>query len=55
MKPYRQLTERHPVYEQMPEGWNEIKGALTAPVGYRWIYNCRPMFDNNYKKALLKI
>lgn len=38
----------------MPEGWKEIKGATTAPNGYKWIFNGKSVFSKEYKHALLK-
>lgn len=34
----------------MPDGWVEIKGALTAPNGYKWINK----FKGGYDRALCK-
>ena len=39
----------------MPEGWKEIKGATTAPNGYKWIFNGKSIFSKEYEHALLKI
>ena len=39
----------------MPEGWKEIKGAMTAPNGYIWIFNGKSIFSKEYEHALLKI
>jgi hypothetical protein len=41
--------------DTMPEGWKEIKGAMTAPNGYIWIFNGKSIFSKEYKQALLKI
>ena len=38
----------------MPEGWKEINGAMTAPNGYKWIFNGKSVFSKEYKHALLK-
>ena len=42
------------VYERKPNGWKEDKGARTAPVGYKWINNCKSRFGGEFKQALLK-
>jgi len=41
--------------DAMPEGWKEIKGAMTAPNGYIWIFNGKSIFSKEYEHALLKI
>lgn len=38
----------------MPDGWTELKGAQTAPKGYRWISNNKSRWDSERKTALLK-
>lgn len=43
------------VYDEMPNGWREIKGALTAPVGYKWICNNKSVFSKERETGLLKI
>lgn len=55
MKGYERLLERVKVFYQMPDGWKEIKGALTAPNGYIWIFNRKSIFSKEYQQALLKI
>lgn len=48
-----------PVYQEMPEGWDYLKGAATAPCGYRWIWNRESRFARKnhenvkYKDAFL--
>lgn len=42
------------VYERKPNGWKEDTGATTAPVGYKWINNCKSRFGGEFKQALLK-
>ena len=39
----------------MPDGWREVKGALTAPIGYVWIWNGKSIFSDEYRHALLKV
>lgn len=43
------------VYKKIPKGWKEIKGATTAPAGYKWIDNGERLFGGNYKSAFVKI
>lgn len=43
-----------PVYNNIPSGWAEIKGASTAPIGYIWISNNKSYFSGERKQALLK-
>ena len=40
--------------EKVPEGFKELKGALTAPVGYTWYANGKSIFDKTYKQILVK-
>ena len=42
------------VYQRMPNGWKETEGALTAPVGYKWIDNGKSLFKGR-KSALLEV
>ena len=44
-----------PIYDTMPDGWIEIKGATTAPNGYVWINNRKSIFTKEYRHALLRI
>ena len=44
-----------PRYDEMPDGWREVKGALTAPIGYVWIWNGKSIFSDEYRHALLKV
>ena len=43
------------VFNEKPNGWCVIQGALTAPRGYKWINNGKSFFSNEYQQALLKI
>lgn len=43
------------IFDKMPDGWKEIKGATTAPNGFAWIHNCQSPFTGEYKHALVKI
>ena len=42
------------VYDELPLGWKEIKGALTAPEGYVWIHNGRSLFGGEYRHGLIR-
>lgn len=44
------------IYNKMPEGWEALKGALTAPKGYIWIWNKKSRFgtSRNFQHGLLK-
>ena len=42
-----------PVMKTVPEGWREIKGAMTAPKGYAWISNGKSRFSKGYQAALV--
>jgi hypothetical protein len=44
-----------PIYDTMPDGWVEIRGATTAPNGYVWINNRKSIFTKEYRHALLRI
>lgn len=48
------------VYDEMPDGWAELRGSTMAPAGYTFIYNKQPMWiDGEYnperKQALLRL
>ena len=43
------------IFTSMPDGWKDIKGALTAPNGYKWIFNGCSLFTDDYRQALLKV
>jgi len=42
------------VYESMPDGWHENRGAQTAPRGYVWISNGVSVFSPDYRHGLLR-
>ncbi len=54
MKKYDKLLTEVPVYDTVPRGWSEIKGAQTAPRGYKWISNNKSYFGGERKQALVK-
>lgn len=41
-------------FDEIPQGWKQIVGAMTAPVGYEWISNGKSRFSADYRKALVK-
>lgn len=43
------------ILDTIPEGWKVIEGATTAPNGYKWIYNCKSLFDKEYRQAIVKM
>lgn len=55
MKKYSNLLNTTKVFTEMPDRWHEIIGALTAPIGYKWITNGKPFFTKEYQQALLKM
>jgi len=40
------------ILRQVPEGWHEMKGATTAPIGAKWVGH-GSRFDPGYQHALL--
>ncbi len=40
--------------ETPPEGWVEMKGAMTAPKGYTWYSNNKSLLSGNRKTVLVK-
>lgn len=34
--------------------WKEIKGATTAPLGYKWVSNGKSHFSKDYKAKIVK-
>jgi hypothetical protein len=40
-------------YWAMPEGWKELKGAMTAPKGWVWAYNGKSVFQSGRKIGLV--
>jgi len=43
------------VYDHLPDGWIVKLTAQTNPIGYVWICNNKPMFDDKYEHGLMKI
>ena len=41
------------VLNHIPEGWRLLPGAMTAPRGYKWIYNGESLFSGKRKTALV--
>lgn len=43
------------VLKRLPKNWSPIKGAMTAPRGYKWVSNNKSLFKGERKTALVKI
>ena len=41
------------VLDHVPKGWKILEGAMTAPRGYKWIYNGESLFSGKRKTALV--
>lgn len=41
------------VLNHIPEGWRLLSGAMTAPRGYRWVFNGESLFSGKRKRALV--
>lgn len=41
------------IFDTMPDGWHEIRGAMTAPSGYIWINNGVSLFSDEYRRISL--
>lgn len=46
-------NKQYPVYDKLPKGWVIIKGATTAPCGYKWISNNKSRFSGERKLAFI--
>ena len=42
------------IYNKKPNGWNDVKGAMTAPDGTKWIDNGKSITSGKYQSALVK-
>lgn len=42
------------VLNKAPKGWKDLKGATTAPNGYKWMSNGKSLFGGEYQHALVK-
>ena len=47
-------NKEYDALDELPKGWKIVKGATTAPVGYRWICNGKSRFSGKRKLAFLK-
>ena len=54
-KLFSELLSEVPVYDSIPPGYSEIKGATTAPLGYKWISNNKSYCGGERKQALVKL
>jgi len=43
------------IYKAIPEGWKELNGCLTAPIGTVWISNIATFKSENRKRGILLI
>lgn len=43
------------ICNRMPTGFRTLRGALTAPRGYKWIWNGHSRFSGYFRHALLKL
>lgn len=41
--------------EEVPQGWKETEGAMTAPNGYKWYDNGESLFGGKYEHGLFPI
>lgn len=41
------------VLDHIPEGWRLLPGAMTAPRGYKWIFNGESLFSGKRERALV--
>ena len=41
------------VLNHIPEGWRLLLGAMTAPRGYRWVFNGESLFSGKRERALV--
>lgn len=55
MEKIEEFAEKHnvPIYEEMPEGFHINEGALTAPVGAKWIKDNGSVLEKTVKRGLL--
>lgn len=49
------MLEHYSTLDELPQDWIYIKGATTAPKGYRWANNNKSRFEPGYKHALIKV
>ncbi len=47
--------EKVELLTEIPEGWKELKGSMTAPIGTVWVSNREPFKSGNRKSALLLV
>ncbi|MDD3231655.1 MAG: hypothetical protein PHE09_20975 [Oscillospiraceae bacterium] len=44
-----------PFYDAVPEGWKRIRGAMTAPLGYCWIWNGKSRFGGECEQGIVTL
>lgn len=42
------------ILDSLPAGWSFIKGAMTAPKGYKWACNRKSPFSKEGRSALVR-
>ena len=42
------------VLDYIPDGWVEVKNAMTAPNGYKWYSNGKSLFNGEREHCLVK-
>ncbi|MDL2301140.1 hypothetical protein LJC58_02170 [Lachnospiraceae bacterium OttesenSCG-928-D06] len=54
MEKIKEFAEKYNTvcYTDIPEGWEETKGATTAPAGAMWINNGKSRFSEEYESGL---
>lgn len=53
---YKGKTRNLPVIKgnRIPKGWKENMHATTAPQGWKWVWNGKPLFGGEYRSALMR-
>ena len=46
---------KYPLYDRVPDGWDEIELATTAPNGYVWYGNNESLFSGKRKSGLVEV
>ena len=52
---YTALFNRVRVLKKLPPGWHFNEEACTAPPGYVWANNHKPLFSSEYEHALIEL
>lgn len=43
------------LYNSLPQGWKQDKGAITAPKGFTWINNGKSLLSGERKSGLIRL